>query len=91
MANKFTANPNFIDTAMGAGSGQKGLRVSQIVWNVGATGGTLTITDAFGNGTLAVLEGAANAQVSQSFAQPRRWADYKIASIPSGSILIFLV
>lgn len=92
MANNFNSNPISIDTEMTGGTGRnRPMKVSQIVWNVGGTGGTLTITDALGNSTLALLEGALDTQVSQSFAQPRRWADFKIASIPSGSILIFLV
>lgn len=92
MANNFESNPLVIDTAMSGGTGRnRPMRVSQIVWNVGSTPGTLTITDAEGNTTLAVLEGSANQQVSQSFAQPRTWADFTIASIPSGTVYIFIL
>lgn len=92
MANDLNTNPLVIDTAI-AGSAAIGrsLRVSQIVWMVGATPGTLTIEDSAGN-VLATLLGTASTEVSQSFAQPRRWrGDFKIPTIPSGTVYVFLV
>lgn len=92
MANDFNANPLKIDTNMAGGAGVgRLLRVTQIVWIVGATGGNLIITEPTSGKTLAEFaDAAANTEVSQSFAVPRKWRDFEIASVPSGTVYVFL-
>ena len=90
MANELNINPIKIDTVMGAGAGLgRPIRVSQVLWSCGATGGTLNIVDPTSGKVLATLEGFPNVQSGLPFSRPRKWKDFKVSAIPSGTLYIF--
>lgn len=95
MANDLSANPLKVDSVMGSGAGLgRELKVTHVVWSgLGTTAITLTVVEPTSGKTIYTRSipaiAAGHDDVTEDFAVPLRWRDFKVTVIGGGVLYIY--